>query len=407
MAEKIFDIFTLDDDSHKRDIRVGYIDPDLGYVKNISRYQANKYAQLNPGTQFIVSNRDEVRYLNINEVNELDLNDITPAKQEGPCGTPTSAASVDIEISDVSPCKNKADRIRVDLIGGGGVGAQANPVITEDGSIATIDVVHGGFGYKYPPLVQITDACGVGRGASAISVLGETEFETDEIYNEPEDFELLDFRFGPDEGINFPEVFGSRYNEDAVVIGEWSPSDYANFSRNPIETEIIKYQEFLKVDRTNWWTTRTSKPDSITGSGKNALYDVTHWSWGGELIKPESVTGFVEVPFDIRNVNNAYSKLGIKLQFTSEDGSHSFILNPNFSEFADDGNNEELERKNISNVKLQFIREGGEYFILATGKGKAEVEIDFESRDAGVFGTAFTQEDPDNPFDRTASRPLE
>ena len=393
MTDTAFNLFELDTDSQKRDVRVGYIDPDLGYIISVSRYQANKYAELNPGTQFIVSNRDEVRYLNINEVNKLNINDITPAKQGGPCGEGESAASVDIKISDVdtSPCKKKRDRIRVDLIGGGGVGAQANPVITRDGAIASIDVVHGGFGYKYPPLVQITDTCGVGKGASAISVLGETNFE-DEIYNQPEDFELLDFKFGPDEGINFPEVFGSRYNEDAVVIGDWSPSDYANFSKNPIELEIQKYQEFLKVDRKNWWTTRTSRPDSIVGSGRNTLYDVTHWSWGGELIKPEKLTGFVEVPFDIRNVDNSYSKLGIKIQFEAEDGSHSFILDPNFNEFVDDGNNEEEKRKNISDVKLRFIEEGGEYFILATGKGKVEAEVIFTSRDASTNGYAFLTE---------------
>jgi len=410
--EKRFDIFELDPDSEYRDVRVGYIDPDLGYVSNVSRYQANKYAELNPGTRFIVSNRDKVEYLNINQVNNLTIsgeNGTTPKQREGSCGGEDSFSSVDIDIYDVDekqPCENRRDRIRVDFIGGGGVGAQANPVITRDGSIATIDVVHGGFGYKYPPLVQITDACGVGRGASAISFLGDI-VDTDEIYNEPEDFELLDFSYGDDEGINFPEVFGSRYNEDAVVIGDWSPSDYANFSKNPIETEILKYQEFLKVDRKNWWTTRTSKPDSISvasGTGKNTLYDVSHWSWGGELIKAEPVTGFVEVPFDIRNATNSYSKLGIKIQFRAEDGSHSFTLDPNFNDFVDDDT--DVEEVEFSDVKLRFIEEGGEYFILATGTGRADVEINFESRDSATFGTAFTQEDPDNPFDRTASGPL-
>lgn len=409
--ENRFNIFELDPDSEYRDVRVGYIDPDLGYVSNVSRYQANKYAELNPGTRFIVSNRDKVEYLNINQVNNLTIsgeNGTTPKQREGSCGGENSFSSVDIDIYDVDekqPCENRRDRIRVDFIGGGGVGAQANPVITRDGSIATIDVIHGGFGYKYPPLVQITDACGVGRGASAVSTLGDI-VDTDEIYNEPEDFELLDFKYGDDEGINFPEIFGSRYNEDAVVIGDWSPSDYANFSKNPIETEILKYQEFLKVDRENWWTTRTSKPDSISvasGEGKTTLYDVSHWSWGGELIKAEPVTGFVEVPFDIRNATNSYNKLGIKIRFQAVDGSHSFILNPNFDEFADDDTN--AEDVEFSNVKLRFIEEGGEYFILATGKGRAEAEINFESRDGFSHGLAFSRNDSAS-FDRTASRPL-
>ena len=50
------------------DIKVGYISTDRGYVDGISRYEANQYAALNPGTQFIFKNRDLIRYLNINEV---------------------------------------------------------------------------------------------------------------------------------------------------------------------------------------------------------------------------------------------------------------------------------------------------------------------------------------------------
>ena len=52
---------------------------------------------------------------------------------------------------------------------------------------------------------------------------------------------------------------------------------------------------------------KESKPDKVVvagGTGKKSLYNVSHWAWGGELIKPEPITGFVEVPFDIRNVQN-------------------------------------------------------------------------------------------------------
>ena len=47
-------------------VRVGYIDPKRGYISGLSVYQANKYAERNPGTQFIIANRDKVRYININ-----------------------------------------------------------------------------------------------------------------------------------------------------------------------------------------------------------------------------------------------------------------------------------------------------------------------------------------------------
>ena len=55
----------------KKDIRVGYIDPDTGYVQNVSILEANKYAALNPGTMFILKTRDATRYLTLNEVNAL------------------------------------------------------------------------------------------------------------------------------------------------------------------------------------------------------------------------------------------------------------------------------------------------------------------------------------------------
>ena len=45
----------------KKDIRVGYIDPDSGYVENISILEANKYAALNPGTMFILKTRDATK----------------------------------------------------------------------------------------------------------------------------------------------------------------------------------------------------------------------------------------------------------------------------------------------------------------------------------------------------------
>ena len=36
------------------DIRVGYIDPELGYVTNVTICEANDYAQKNPATRFVL-----------------------------------------------------------------------------------------------------------------------------------------------------------------------------------------------------------------------------------------------------------------------------------------------------------------------------------------------------------------
>ena len=52
--------FDLFGQTTKCDIKVGYISTDRGYVDNIGLYEANVEAKLNPGTQFIFTNRDKV-----------------------------------------------------------------------------------------------------------------------------------------------------------------------------------------------------------------------------------------------------------------------------------------------------------------------------------------------------------
>ena len=47
---------------------------DYLYSKLIDTHQEN------PGTQFIFRNRDKIKYLNINEVNNLKVDDLTPAR---------------------------------------------------------------------------------------------------------------------------------------------------------------------------------------------------------------------------------------------------------------------------------------------------------------------------------------
>ena len=42
--------FNLFGPASKSDIRVGYIDPERGFVGNLTVYEANRYAKLNPGT---------------------------------------------------------------------------------------------------------------------------------------------------------------------------------------------------------------------------------------------------------------------------------------------------------------------------------------------------------------------
>ena len=201
-----YDIFSTKEGANDA-VRVGYIDSKRGYVSGLTVYQANKYAERNPGTQFIISNRDKVRYLNINEVNNLtnrDTYQISPANlvdengEFDPCntvkgfktaaegtgsdkypsgsegeepiitppggGTGTSSNSANANYdkygSELDVC-----RTRIELQGGGGIGAIASPIVGLDGSILHVRVIHGGFGYKFPPQVRIIDDCKRGSGA--------------------------------------------------------------------------------------------------------------------------------------------------------------------------------------------------------------------------------------------------
>ena len=71
--------FNLFGPASKSDIRVGYIDPERGFVGDLTLCDANKYAKLNPGTTFILRRRDKIKFLNINEVNKLEGKDLLPA----------------------------------------------------------------------------------------------------------------------------------------------------------------------------------------------------------------------------------------------------------------------------------------------------------------------------------------
>ena len=50
--------FNIFGSPNRCDIRLGYIDPERGYVTGIGIVEANKYASLNPGAQFIFESGD-------------------------------------------------------------------------------------------------------------------------------------------------------------------------------------------------------------------------------------------------------------------------------------------------------------------------------------------------------------
>ena len=127
-------------------IKVGYITDD-GYVSGVSIADANAYEKLNPETVFIFIDGDKkVKYLSISEVNNLTIRDLL---RSDPCQV------------GPQPCGPPA----LQFFGGGGIGAEANPVVDSSGNLIAVDLVSGGFGYSTPPFVQVIDPCRNGSGA--------------------------------------------------------------------------------------------------------------------------------------------------------------------------------------------------------------------------------------------------
>ena len=271
----------------KKDIRVGYIDPDTGYVQNISILEANKYAALNPGTMFILKNRDATRYLTLNEVNALtpDVLDVDNNVCDGIRGlrpgerAPFTPLSGTGSGSNVNNSYDEGCRGRLFLSGGGGVGAVGSPIFGRDGSLLAVRVVSGGFGYKYPPKAKLVDSCRRGSGAVIRTIIGELP-PTTEYFDQEEDFEIYDLT--PD-GTEL-SGYGLRYGVDGDVLSNWDPNLFATLAVDPIGGEIQKYQDFLRQGINPFWHTRKEVPISVTFRDKTTrvVNQVAHPDWGDD-----------------------------------------------------------------------------------------------------------------------------
>jgi hypothetical protein len=196
-----------------------------------------------------------LQYLNVNEINQLDPNVLITTdecggiSQKKECGPPT-----------------------IQIFGGGGIGAAGNPIVGNDGAILAVDIIRGGNGYQYPPLVAARDICNYGSGATFTTVIGEV-VETTETYDNEADFEDYELCDPTDAG------YGQNWGPDGEDLGPWDPKVYTNPGEDPIRKEIADFQEIVrKLARTPFWSTRSNKPTRITSSDSKFIpskYDVT------------------------------------------------------------------------------------------------------------------------------------
>ena len=297
--------------SDNSDIRVGYIDSDNGFVDGLSVCEANEYARLNPGTVFIFKTGDKVlRYLNINDVNALVTDDVI--RKDDLC------AGVNQKVKCGPP--------KIDIRGGGGIGAVGNPIVGTDGSILAVDVVRTGHGYSFEPQVSVRDECGYGSGTVLRAVLGELVIKGDELVIESEGSVSygLNFRNGGsirgyrggnetyiyqyyDRPDDYEEYFicdtivvpyGRLWGPNGEDLGEWTPSIYIG-GNDPILGEIQEFQEIVRALEGGFFNTRKIRPSKITSNNptiSGSWYHVTDKTFREKLIKDgvpaETISGW-------------------------------------------------------------------------------------------------------------------
>ena len=280
MADPTFDIFGP---PTKKDIRVGYISTERGYVENISVCEANTHAYKNPGATFIFKpKRDKIEFLTINEVNKLTPESIDKE---------TCEAGGENSIRFVSSKDVPAKAV---FMGGGGIGVAANPVIGQDGSVLAVHVVNQGLGYKYPPIVEIKDDLGIGVGAVTRAIMGEVAEQTI-YYSDEEDYEVYDFCSDPytstpdkiDGGKEsyYPNKtsrseYGRRWSPEGKDVGKWIPQVYTT-GKIPFSDIVDDYTKKVQIAGKDWWTTRKYPPLKVTSTGRTtkSFFKVDHPAW--------------------------------------------------------------------------------------------------------------------------------
>ena len=245
-------------------IRVGYIDPDFGYVKSVSVLDANRYAKKNPGTVFVFRDGDNnVRYLNINEVNALKPESTIPNTDN--CGG----------IANKIECGPP----KLQIFGGGGVGANGNLIVGSDGSILAVDLVDGGYGYKFIPNATVQDDCDFGSGAVLRVELGEVS-DGFQYFESEEDFE--DYIIPPESPVNY----GSYWGPNGESLGDWNPSIFSKTGADPIELEVREFQRITQLVEKPFFSTRKFRPTNVTSSDTRVIPSYNQVSLGEDRWHP-------------------------------------------------------------------------------------------------------------------------
>ena len=420
IAATQFDIFGA---ASQTDIKVGYISSVRGYVQNVSLCEANDYEKENPGTSFIFRTRDKVEYLGIEQVNKLQPSDLSPKEKHfddpdadgmNEEGYVDQGCKIEMEHTcDPTPFS--------EFHGGGGVGAFANPVIGEDGGLLSLDITHPGYGYQYPPKVEVKDECGIGAGAVARVRVSDGDNCVEQWIHYTDDMDE-----------NVPEVcadtsipYGTVWGVDGQNTGVWDPEKYTRYAADPALSEIDKYIESLKNLQNPWWTSKDQLnlqkiTKSSTGEVTNVGYAVstTDWSdfmnlygvspvppsdepgsafggetfdfewnvdfpWGGEYIFRglyDGQVGFGDLFIDNQKVGTLNASNGLSEPIKYEVGiATSKLVSFKLHNNATTKKQPIQPEKKIVNREAggKFIKEGNNYFYKVGGNDLVDIDFEF------------------------------
>ena len=342
--------FNLFGSISKDEIRVGYISTTRGYITGVDICAANAHAKQNPGETFIYKpDRKTVKFLNINGVNELKNN-------------PTEA-NTDEACPDGLSLNKTPKPVSIVFMGGGGTGVVGNPVIGDDGGLLAVDLVNGGFGYQYPPLVQVKDDSGIGAGAVVEVEMCEVNEETI-YYADEEDFEEYQICPDPYRGLDAQgkkrSAYGDRWSPSGKNLGPWVPQEFTQNAPEPFTDVVDEWMKKVHSSGKDWWTTRMHPPLAVTSNGRTTKekFNVEHWQWGGTA---EALT---DVAFEI-HWHSPHRTKGLGFEFVAQDGSHSFRI-------VDTSGKDDGKRTDVYQVK-----ENTTYNVKPIGKRPG---VDFKSK---------------------------
>ena len=183
----------------------------------------------------------------------------------------TGSEDVAALVGDCSTDAKLCGPPKIEIFGGGGVGAAANAVINSIGQVVGVNMKSLGLGYKNTPFVTIIDNCDNGRGATARAVV-EDEKVVDIIIELPGGGYLgPDDSTGTDEGT---EVVGTVDDGDIINTGVGYTGDDTITTGNgdtfkPIvddDGRIIGMENLVKIPGVTDFPTFTINSDTGYGA---------------------------------------------------------------------------------------------------------------------------------------------